>query len=195
MNKVEEILRKSEAINLLRFKVQETFNNKGKNKDAFEQWEQACLDFHSYPEDYFFPKGEEQIQRVRAGDADAIDDALFFLLADPVHFRSGYLKETLWRFVPRWNLNEQQRTMIENAALAYLHKKMRRDFWYMCRAMAFVGSLQFWRDVESRITNKNPLISKRASYLFAYSYGVNKGEKLRREVRFEVMSSKYSKRY
>ncbi|MDE2421047.1 MAG: hypothetical protein KGO49_07715 [Gammaproteobacteria bacterium] len=194
MDKISQILRNSEAINLLQSRVHETYKERDKNQESFKQWQQACLDFHNYPDDYFFPNGEKQIQRVKKGHADAISDALFFLLADPVHFRSGYLKETLWRLVPHWSLSEQQKTMIENAALAYLHKKMRRDFWYMCRAMAVVGGQQFWMDVESRLTCGDLLIAKRASYLFAYRFGVNDGEMLHRKVSLETFMLKYQNR-
>ena len=129
--------------------------------------------------------------KVQENDTNAIERAIDFLVADPVHFRSGYLKEVLWQQLPRWSILDIDKKRIENAALGYLNKTMRRDFWYMCRAMSRTATPWFWQQVEQKKDDTNALVAKRASYLFAYKTGIDAGERLRKQVNVEVLRQKY----
>lgn len=87
------------------------------------------------------------LERVRSGDAQAVEAAVQFLLADPYHFRSGYLKARLWRWLARQQLGASARKRLERAALAYLDRRICREFWAMAKAMPRIARAGFWGEV------------------------------------------------
>jgi len=191
MDRIAQIIKNSASLNALNRQINEILKLRDRSPEGKELWSTACKRFREAFDDLFFPGGVAILLKVGAFDSSAIQAAIDFLVADPVHFRSGYIKEDLWRKVPKWTLSDNDRDRIEKAALSYLDKQIRRDFWYMCRAMARIGTPSFWQQVEQRLCSENALIVKRASYLFAYSQGLNPGEQLRRQVHYEVLRKKY----
>lgn len=178
-------------LNALDSRIEETFKLRDRSAEGREQWAAACKIFHESFDGLFFPEGRANLLKVRVGDPAAIEAAIDFLLADPRHFRSGYVKEELWRRAPKWLLPAEAVDRVEKAALAYLGKQIRRDFWYMCRAMARIGRASFWQQVTQCLGSSDALVVKRASYLFAYSLGVAPGERVRKQVYYEVLRRKY----
>jgi len=191
MDRVAQILKDSAALNALDSRIEETLKRRDKSVEGREQWAAACKDFHEAFDRLFFPGGSANLSKVRDGDPLAIESAIDFLLADPRHFRSGYVKEELWRRAPKWSLSTEALDTIDKAALDYLRKQMRRDFWYMCRAMARIGRASFWQQVTLHLGSADALVVKRASYLFAYSLGVAAGERVHKQVYYDVLRSKY----
>jgi hypothetical protein len=141
MDRTAQILKDSAALNALNRQIDESFKLRDKSPEGRELWSAACKRFHVAFDNLFFPGGSATLLKVKAFDSSAIQVAIDFLVADPVHFRSGYIKEQLWRKVPKWTLSNNDRDRIEKAALSYLNKRIRRDFWYMCRAIRIGTSL------------------------------------------------------
>jgi hypothetical protein len=116
---------------------------------------------------------------VRSGDPAAVDAAVQFLLADPYHFRSGYLKERLWRWLANLPLNASARNRLERAALSYLDRRICREFAMMCKAMPRIGRVQFWSQVAARAlpadAGSDAASVKRAALLLAYGSNVHAG--------------------
>jgi hypothetical protein len=191
MDRRAQILKDSETLNELRANIWRKVAHRDKSEEARAAWSAACGEFHEKFGSLFYPGGSEGLRQLRAKDPTAIDAAIDFLAADPVHFRSGYVKDRLWRRAPGWSLSESQVQRIEAAALAYLEKRIRRDFWYMCRAMARMARPSFWQSVTAALGSSDALISKRASFLFVYSLGIEQGETLRRNIRSEVIRRKF----
>lgn len=193
MEKINLILEKSAELNRLQNDIKETFKERDKSPQKRALWSTACENFHNAFDELFFPGGYATFLKLRQKDAKAIELAIDFLIADPVHFRSGYLKEEIWRRLPSCSVSDSDKARVEIAALNYLNKIIRREFWYMCRAMSRIGSTHFWQDVAQHMHHINPKIAKRASYLFAYKGNVNDGERLRQKIKNEFLLKKYSK--
>lgn len=192
MEKIDNILASSAMLNELQNHIRATFKDKNKSAEKRALWLTACQNFHEAFDDLFFPGGYATFLKMRKNDPHAIEVAINFLVADPVHFRSGYLKEELWRRLPRWSTSDMARIAIEAAALSYLDKTIRRDFWYMCRAMSRVGSPSFWQHVAQRTDHTDSSVAKRASYLYAYKAGIDCGERLRKQIYYQIHYQKYS---
>jgi hypothetical protein len=60
----------------------------------------------------YSPAWEANVTALQQGDATAVDASMDFLDADPICFRSGYVKERLCRFLSRIDLTEVQRTRL-----------------------------------------------------------------------------------
>jgi hypothetical protein len=88
---------------------------------------------------------QQAIDELRNGTTAAIERRLGFLEEDPNFHRSGYLKETIWRRFMHLDAPAKQLRRLEDVALAYLGRRMTREFWYMARTMSERGSYGFWR--------------------------------------------------
>lgn len=188
-----QILNNSTLLNHYQTQVHQKVGLRDSSLEYRQEWSDACDQFHNSFNTLFFPGGRETLMKLRQHDPAAIDAAIDFLMADPVHFRSGYLKEKLWHKAPQWNLSSVDQARIEQAALAYLYKQIRRDFWYMCRAMARMGSASFWQIVSQHIDHQHRVIAKRAAYLWAYQAGTEAGELIRKAVHDQALYSKWSR--
>jgi hypothetical protein len=127
------------------------------------------------------------LQNVREGDAAAIERCLTFLEADPRYFRSGYVKESIWRRFMHAPLTDRQRRRLEDVALVYLSRRLTREYWYMARTMAETGSHAFWQEVRrlAEVSERTP--ARRATMLLAYEGGMAAGERMRRELGYEAV--------
>lgn len=139
------------------------------------EWQAACEDFYARYDSLCFPGGAAMLERVRSGAPDAVEAAVQFLLADPYHFRSGYLKERLWRWLARLPLSASARNRLEHAALSYLERRICREFWAMCKTMARIGRAPFWLQVAERAFAGDA----RALLLLAHGANVHAGAQAR----------------
>jgi hypothetical protein len=175
----------------LNHQIDETFRRRDRGPKERAKWEAACAKFHKSFNDLFYPGGGELLDKLRTGNPEAVESAIRYLIADPRHFRSGYVKEYLWRMAPRMKLVAGDIERLENAAIAYLHRQISREFWYMCRAMARMGTSDLWRKVTQQLAAEDSLVAKRASYLLAFSVDVNAGVKVQKQVYRDVLHEKY----
>ena len=191
MLSIAQIQENSKQLRELNDRIGETFRERDRGPEQRARWEAACAEFHRRFDNLCFPGGVAVFDKVKTGDAEAIESAIRFLLADPRHFRSGYLKEYLWRMVPRHPLSAPDVERLEGAALAYLKRQISREFWYMCRAMARIGTGRFWRDVLQVAEADDALVAKRALYVLAFSHGIQAGAKVQRQVYRDVLRERY----
>ncbi|CAG0928534.1 hypothetical protein TFLX_00912 [Thermoflexales bacterium] len=145
----------------------------------------AAAQFHASYSQLFYPGCEERLKALRVCDEVAITTALNFLEVDPYYFRSGYTKEYIWKYIARCSLAVQDINRLCAIALRYLEQPVRRDFWYMCRAMTHLASDDFWQQVQARLSSGDPAMRTRASHLYAYAHGVEAGERVRMQARHE----------
>jgi hypothetical protein len=193
MLSIEDIQTNSARLRELNHEIHETFRKRDKGPQELANWEAACAAFHKHFDDLCFPGGAAVLEQIRSGDSAAVESAIRFLTADPRHFRSGYLKEFVWRVIPRLNLSAADIERLEGVAFNYLQKQISREFWYMCRAMARVGTQKLWQRVTQQLGNGDPLVAKRASYLLAFSASVHAGAVIRRQVYRDVIREKYGR--
>jgi len=122
------------------------------------------------------------------GDIDAV---IRFLEKDDYRRRTGYSKEYAWHLLKRAEFNGSQRRRLLQVALRYLHRRMGREFWYMCRFIHKIADDAFRAQVAMLMKSRDELVRKRASLLQAYFAGPEAGESSHREFQSECLSKKY----
>jgi hypothetical protein len=112
------------------------------------EWEAASADFHSQFGDLFFPNGEAGWSDFMSTEGHGVYLALLFLEVDQYTFRSGYLKEFVWKRLKKLPIPSDAQDRLEKVGLMYLQKRVHREFWPMANFMRLRGSPRFWQDVE-----------------------------------------------
>ena len=121
------------------------------------------------------------IEDLKAGNVRGIELAIRFLKSDVYEFRSGYLKEYLWRYLSRVSLTERQKERLQAVARKYLERQIGREFWQMCRLMSQIADPEFTEYVANLVESaKHDEMRQRAALLAAYLLGVEEGERARR---------------
>lgn len=184
---------RAQKLRALQQAIHDTFAKRRRSAAEWAAWERACSDFKEAYDHLFYPGGWKQLEALAQGAPEDIDTALDYLEADPIYFRSGYLKEWIWKRLARCSLSRRQRSRLESIALAYTQRRIRREFWYMCRTMAQLGSEEFWEAVqrEAAAESARPA-GLRASYLAAYAQGIPAGERVRQRVLEDILRERYA---
>jgi hypothetical protein len=86
----QTIKRNSAELNDIKRRIAQSLPERG------DDWRAAVHEFHSRFGELSFPGGGKALAMVRSGDRFAVESAIRFLEVDPIHFRSGYIKEHLW---------------------------------------------------------------------------------------------------
>ncbi len=129
-------------------RIDETLPFRSSSKEGRTAWEDACEEFHAKFDDLFFPGGLEGWQDFLSKKNEGVDAAILFLEVDSVVFRSGYIKQIIWKKVKQIQLTGIQKYRLESVARAYLKKPLRREFWHMVRYARLRGSPVFWTEIE-----------------------------------------------
>jgi hypothetical protein len=145
-------------------------------------WDVAILEFGRRFGATAFPGGCELYERFTKGDATVLEAVLRFLEADPLHFRSGYMKEAIWRRLARMDLDEKARSRLEQATLKRLTRPISRDFWYWCRAISRIAREDFRRKA-CRVRDGEGDELGPAHCLVAFLEDREAGESMRRRAR------------
>ena len=177
-----QILKNSAELRRLNDQINTTVRTRSCSREDRAQWEHACAEFHQRFDSLSFPGGAEMLSRVRKNDPAALEAAVRFLVADPYHFRSGYLKENLWRWLRHCGLSTSARNRLEKAVLLYLDRRISREFWNMCKAMARLGGPEFWSKVSFQAQAQGTPEAFRALYLLTFGADIHAGAKLRRSI-------------
>jgi len=122
-------------------------------------------------------------QALKRADSTIYERVLQFLEDDPKTFGSGYSKEMMWRYIRRYDLTDNDKQRLENAALKYLYRRMMPEFKRMCQSMAYIGSLHFWDKVKQYLGSDNPITQINAYCLYQYAHGLYLGERKRLELK------------
>lgn len=190
-NRVQEIHEASAELDSLHKRIKETFRTRDRGVEERERWRGACAEFHSrYPE-LFYPGGDASLDALKLHEPAAIQVAIDFLDADPRHFRSGYLKEELWRRIRNAPLIQEDKTRLEGIAMKYLDRRISRDFWWMARVMSVLAPKTFWDRVRAVAESEPPPKKTRAQYLHVYEQGAAAGGRNRVKVYREWLARKY----
>jgi hypothetical protein len=191
MDRVEAIREASAKLRALHGRIHETFRTRDRGPDERERWEVACKEFHARYSSLFYPDGEPALEALRGCGSGAIQTAIDFLVADPMHFRSGYTKEYVWARLLQCSLLPDDKQRLEDAALGYTRCRIDRAFWSMGRAMGRIASPEFWTGVDALTKESNSDVSTRASYLLVFKESAAAGGLLRRRINNTVLDNRY----
>jgi hypothetical protein len=191
MLSIKQIHQNSEELRRLNERMRATVLLRDKSPIDRVQWKQACDEFHRRFDSLAYPGGLKMFERVRVSEPAALETAIRFLVADPYHFRSGYLKDYLWRWLKHCKLSTSARKRLERAALAYLDRRISREFWTMCKTMARLGSSEFWSKVSVRAQVTGTPEAFRALCLLSHGANVHAGARLRRAIHSTWRMRKY----
>ena len=96
------IERNATEISRLHARIHETVKLRGHGPAEKQEWEQACAEFQARYDDLAFPGGYSgALERIVAGDPDAMEAAICFLEVWPYFFRSGYMFKDILRKAKR----------------------------------------------------------------------------------------------
>lgn len=126
----------------------------------------------------------------RTANRRDVENLIKYLDRDEYCDGSGYGKERAWRRLRVVQLNGSQLRRLQEIALRYLHKRMNREFWCMCRFICGNADDAFRSRVRRVAESKDVLVRKRASLLQAYLQSEVAGEAVRREFRYECLRRK-----
>src|SRR5262249_6832563 len=95
-----QINRNADEIRRLHARIHQTFLHRDETSKAYQEWEEACRQFHQSYDELAFPGGYDgALERIVAGDQQAMEAAICFLEGRPYFFRSGYMFKALLRKV------------------------------------------------------------------------------------------------
>jgi hypothetical protein len=110
------IQKNAKRVTELHDRIHETFKRRDTGPEARAEWSRACDEFHSQYDSLAFPGGYEAgLQKIQAGDARAIEDALAFLEVRPYFFRSQYMRTKLARLLRHAQLSARQSERFQRA--------------------------------------------------------------------------------
>jgi hypothetical protein len=104
----------SEEVSRLHARIHETFAARDRNPEKRQEWQRACEIFHSRYDELAFPGGYSRaLERMLAGDPEAMEATICFLELRPYFFRSGYMFESILRKAKRAPLSSEQAARLQ----------------------------------------------------------------------------------
>ena len=116
--------------------------------------------------DAAYPTGFWQdYQRLRAGDVTGLESAIVFLEADPIFFRSGYVKTKLMRYMKRSMMTPPRAARLRSVILSLVDRRDDRDFRAFCNLAHKVDAPELRTALTQRLTNSDANIRRRARWV------------------------------
>jgi hypothetical protein len=134
---------------------------------SFAEWEARVEAYWAamraaYPPDFW-----DAYMQLTAGDARGADLAIEFLEADPICFRSGYLKADFVRFLARIELTKDQLRRLRNVVLAVAETRDGREFRRYCALARKLDAPEFRERLERLARADSADIQRRAGWVLA----------------------------
>ena len=113
-----------------------------------------------------YPSGFwEDCRMLRAGNPIGLESAVRFLEADPMFFRSGYVKAWLIRRIKPPMLTPAFAKRLQNVVLSLIDRRDDRDFRAFCRLAHKVDSPDLRVELTRRLTHTEPNVRRRARWV------------------------------
>jgi hypothetical protein len=113
------------------------------------------------------PSFTEDCQKLRQGDSAGLETALRFLEADPIFFRTGYVKSWLIRRIKPSMLTAAHRARLQQVVLHMVDTRDDRDFRAFCRLACKVDGPELRTALAAREAALDPNIWRRARWVLA----------------------------
>ena len=140
-------------------------DERDRDAEGRARWEEAAREWHEamsllYPQDF-----RDALERLRLGQADAIEPAIVFLEADPWAFRTGYAKETILRYLKRAEFHGDQAGRLRAVVLHAVDVGDRREFRGYCKLARRVVDDRLRSQLLTRLRSTDPGIARRALWM------------------------------
>ena len=160
---------RARAVNEAQAEIHSAFkdvvNRNDESDPRTQRWLKAIKTFETayarvYPEDLrLLEQGA-----LPASDVDAAD-ILNFLEADPVFFRSGYMKETLLTEIKKRTLDQGEVERLQEIILSVVRKPDRREFRRYCRVAAALEDKRFSEQLRALEADEDADVRRRANWV------------------------------
>lgn len=107
------MLRNAEEIERLRDRIDVTVRERDKSPEKYQEWKNACAEFHARGNELSFPGGWQTVERIVTGDSFAMEAGISFVECRPYFFRSGYMFQTILKKLKKAPLSEQQKIRLQ----------------------------------------------------------------------------------
>jgi hypothetical protein len=164
----EQVLAAERTENAQHQRIHETFAKRAQGSAAYAAWKEACRVWHStkLPTDYLWD--DDFRRRLRAGEREAVEDAILYLEVDPWCFRSGYLKQRLTDDLKRVSLTEHDRERLRCVMLGVARGRNRREFRHYCRLAVAVENEAFLEQLEREARDSDSSSRGKLAYLLRF---------------------------
>ena len=168
MAKYLSLVRRHETTaNELREAVRDTFNQRDRSKAKEKAWSQAASksrNFRSAVDDWI-----EEFEQAKSIDWEDGREFVFdYLDVDPMYFRSGYIKETLLRFINKIELTANEAEIMRQLVLRRIMRGGKREFRQICRFIPKIQTRQFEAKITEFVSAKDASIAARARIAHSY---------------------------
>jgi hypothetical protein len=132
-------------------------------RGPIEEWREAVGKLHSQYDHLAFPGGlTRNYELFKAGDPNALEEVVRFLEADPLFFRSGYLKEGMIQELKKLTLTAEIRRRLQAVVIAKIQSDPTREFRRYCQLAARLYEPVFEKEIKDlRTSTKNSGLQKR----------------------------------
>ncbi len=137
-----------------------------KKHPSWSTWETLAAAFWKAIEDVV-PGFHEDAERLKRGDTTRVDAIIDFLEADPLFFRSGYLKADLVRWLGRVTLSDGQLARLRDVVLKVVRTGWRREFRRYCALSRRLDSDEFKAALGNLAQSSREDIRQRAARVLA----------------------------
>lgn len=164
--------RRAEAVEAARAEIHAAFAEVRNRNDLADprtqRWDQAIQAFNrALDRVYSEPLRQIAIGNKSASETDTAS-MLDFLEADPVFFRSGYMKEELLTELKRRNLDQREMRRLQDIILTTVQRDhQRREFRRYCLVAANVVDEAFMADLLELERSTDANVSRRAAWVLA----------------------------
>ena len=135
-------------------------------EEHHQKWALACERFHLSFDRLAFPGGlAKELDLLRAREEQAIEMAVRFLEADPLFFRSGYIKAELLRVLRRVQLSDDQKERLRSVIVERIRSGGRREFREYCRLARSLVNSEFRQIVKKEMASTDQRVSRRAKWI------------------------------
>ena len=151
----------------LQSQIKAALPERSKSPQGLKAWQDACVAWHNHTSILATFWQKEYLSAVESGDPESVDLAISFVEVNPYYFRSGYMKDRLFRRLRRSKLSEDQRQRLLSAITEAIHSHQ-GDGWnhFIALAAAFADA-RFVEFVSKVTTGKDPKVARRAKLLLA----------------------------
>lgn len=184
-----EIRENAAVLRELHSRIDETDKLRSRSRADQDAWRRACAEFHARYSSLSYPGGDGRWQALMLLDSAELETGIAFIETDPYFFRSGYMKEAIWRRFKAAVLSPKQLHRLEVAAMSQLRRQIRRDFWYMVRFVRMRATLRFWEEVGAIALEGSGAPSLKAWWLLL----ARANHPVQYWIRCELMRARYEK--